>query len=140
MHLLSKIINFGLKYNTMSIGSKIKQLRELRNFTQAHMAERLNMSVGGYCKIEKDQTDVSLSKIEQIAAILETDLGTLLNFDSKQVFNQYNNYNSVITGHIHEQMINGNLRDILNDLQNQINALRNEIKVKYGKENKLDAG
>jgi transcriptional regulator with XRE-family HTH domain len=42
----------------MSIGAKIKNLRELRNYTQAYMADQLNMSVNGYSKIEREETDV----------------------------------------------------------------------------------
>ncbi len=44
----------------MSVGNKIKQLRELRNYTQQYMADRLNMSLTGYGKIERDSTDISL--------------------------------------------------------------------------------
>lgn len=44
----------------MTVGSNIKKLRELKNFTQQYMADSLNMSDGGYSKIERDETDISV--------------------------------------------------------------------------------
>lgn len=107
----------------MSIGNNIKKLRELKNYTQAYMAEKLNMSVPGYSKIENDKTDITISKINAIAEVLEADLATILNFDPKNVFNQ-NVHSSVVTGYNHQLTINGNLDDILSKLQNEINELK----------------
>lgn len=115
----------------MDIGKNIRQIRELKNFTQSYVADRLNMSIGGYSKIETGQTDVSLSKIEQIAAILETELGTLLNFDAKNIFNQYNNTNSVVTGYVETQN-NPNILQSLNDIQEHIRQVK-EALVQQGK-------
>lgn len=111
----------------MGVGKNIKQLRELRNFTQQYMAEHLNMSVGGYSKIESDQTDITLSRIEQIAEVLETELSTILNFDAKNIFNQCNNNNSFVTGTVQTQNNNENILDYLNDIQAQVASLKKEI-------------
>lgn len=71
----------------MSIGHNIKKLRELKNYTQTYMSEQLSMSLSGYSKIERDETDISLKRLQQIAEVLETDYSTILNFDSQGVFN-----------------------------------------------------
>ncbi|HRP59917.1 MAG TPA: helix-turn-helix transcriptional regulator, partial [Vicingus sp.] len=71
----------------MSIGNTIKKLRELKNYTQSYMSERLNMSLSGYSKIERDETDISLKRLRQIAEILETDYSNILNFDESKIFN-----------------------------------------------------
>ncbi len=71
----------------MSIGHNIKKLRELKNYTQTYMSEQLKMSLSGYSKIERDETDISLKRLQQIAEVLGTDYSTILNFDSKGVFN-----------------------------------------------------
>ncbi len=112
----------------MKIGENIKKLRELKNFTQAHMATQLDMSISGYAKIEKDRTDVSLSKIARIAEILETDISKILNFDAKTVFNQSHNSNCLITGNNESLNINGSLDNFLLNLQKDIN----ELKIKHG--------
>jgi transcriptional regulator with XRE-family HTH domain len=111
----------------MKIGDNIKNLRELKNLTQAYMAERLNMSISGYSKIEKNKTDVALSKILTIAEILETDISTLLNFDAKQVVYQTNNHSVVAGGHNNTQNINGNIENILTNIQEDIQKLKSEL-------------
>lgn len=108
----------------MKIGENIKKLRELKNYTQTHMAQQLDMSVSGYAKIEQDRTDVSMSKIFRIAEILETDVSGILNFDAKTVFNQTNNQNCLITGNNQNLNINGSLDKFLLDLQKDIRELR----------------
>lgn len=70
-----------------SIGRKIKKMRELKNYTQSYMAEKLNLSLSGYGKIERDETDVTLNRLQEIAEILETDYSSILNFDDRHVFN-----------------------------------------------------
>jgi transcriptional regulator with XRE-family HTH domain len=75
----------------MLLGNKIKKIRELKNFTQEYVAEQLGMSQSGYSKLEADETDVSLSRIEQIATTLGLTINDLLNFDEKVVFNISNN-------------------------------------------------
>lgn len=115
------------KENHMKIGDNIKNLRELKNYTQAYMAERLNMSISGYSKIEKNKTDVALSKILTIAEILETDISTLLNFDAKQVVYQTNNHSVVAGGYNNTQNINGNIENILSNIQEEIQKLKRNL-------------
>ena len=107
----------------MSIGDNIKKLRELKNYTQAYMAQQLEMSIPGYSKIENDKTDITVSKINAIAEILETDLATILNFDAKNVFHK-NVSTSIVTGYNHQLNINGKIDDILTNIQNEINELK----------------
>jgi len=111
----------------MEVGKNIKQLRELKNLTQSHIAERLNMSIGGYSKIESGQTDVTLSKIQRIAEILEADLATILNFDPKNIFNQYNNTHSIITGSVDTQNNDSNILKILSNIQEEITSVKHVI-------------
>lgn len=113
----------------MSIGKRIKQLRELRNYTQAHMAEKLGMTTAGYGKIERDETDVTFSKLNRIAEILETNLSTILSFDSNQVFNQYNNKTATANGIVQNQQIIGDqgLNDFFVELKNEINGIKATI-------------
>jgi transcriptional regulator with XRE-family HTH domain len=111
----------------MQVGKKIKQLRELRNFTKNDLADALNMSLSGYSKIERDETDISLQRLSKIAEILETDVSAILNFDSKQVFNQLNN--KTANGIVHHQHITGdnNLEDFFVKLKSEIETLRNDV-------------
>lgn len=76
---------------TLAIGNKIKKVRELKNFTQEYMAEKLNITQAGYSKIERDETDISFTKLNLISDILEVKLEDLISFDEKYVFNIMNN-------------------------------------------------
>lgn len=73
------------------IGNKIKNIRELRNYTQDHMAEKLGITQAGYSKIERGETDVAFSKLEEIASILEVSISDLVSFDGQKYFNSFNN-------------------------------------------------
>jgi transcriptional regulator with XRE-family HTH domain len=78
----------------MNVGEKIKKFRELKNFTQSYMADNLELSLSGYGKIERNETDISISRLESIAEVLGTDIATILTFDEKNVFNFNNNENA----------------------------------------------
>ncbi|NOU47243.1 MAG: helix-turn-helix transcriptional regulator [Bacteroidales bacterium] len=72
----------------MNIGLKIKEIRELRNFTQEHMAERLGISQVSYSRIENEQTKLDLKRFHDIARILEIDPSLILNFDKSKIFDK----------------------------------------------------
>ena len=58
----------------MIVNEKVRLFRELNQWSQEEMAERMNMSVAGYAKIERGETNISLHKLKQIASVLQIDL------------------------------------------------------------------
>lgn len=70
----------------MKVQEKIRTMREAKNWSQEEMAEKLNMSVSGYSKIERGETNPHISKLEQIAQILGIDLIELISFGEKHVY------------------------------------------------------
>lgn len=56
----------------------IRHLREQYNFSQDDMAEKLGMSKNGYGKIERGQSDLNLSRLEQIAKIFNVDISEVV--------------------------------------------------------------
>jgi len=60
------------------------------------MAARLDITRGSYSKIESGMTDVNLSRLEQIAHILDVELIQLLSFDPKQEIRDASRYLSVL--------------------------------------------
>ncbi len=84
------------------------------------------MSLSGYGKIERDETDITLQRLQQIAEVLNTDLSTILNFDSKQVFNQYNNKTASANGVVQNQQIisDKGLDDFFREIKADVNALK----------------
>lgn len=67
-------------------GLKIRQLRELRGFSQDYMASRLSISQRAYSKIERGEIKLDWNKISEIAVILEMDPVSLVSFDEHLVF------------------------------------------------------
>ena len=55
------------------------------------MADDLNMSIGGYLKIERNDVDINTEKIEKISSLLDVKPQDLLS-DDKVVLNFNNNH------------------------------------------------
>lgn len=113
----------------MSIGNNIKKMRELKNYTQAYMASQLDLSIGGYGKIERDETDVTLSRLNEIAKVLGTSLATLLEFNTSNIFNHYDNKNILQnTLFQNQQMLNEKgLGELIEKLNEEIKKLKKSI-------------
>jgi transcriptional regulator with XRE-family HTH domain len=65
----------------MAVSEKIKFIRQLKGWNQEDMAEKLEMSVNGYGAIERGETNVNLSRLEQIACIFGIELAELVGLD-----------------------------------------------------------
>lgn len=92
-----KIVTAGYFYiQTImtTIGTKIRKIRELKNLKQEHIADKLGISVTAYGKIERDETDVSYERLEQIAKAFDLTVQHILSFDEKNFFNLMNNQNA----------------------------------------------
>lgn len=83
----------------METYEKIKMMREMNQWTQEEVAEKLGMSTTGYAKIERGQTNVSVEKLKQIAQIFNINIAQLLDDNEKLVIcsigdnhSNYNNY------------------------------------------------
>ena len=60
------------------IGYRIRKLREGKDYTQDNMAGELGITAGAYAKIERGETDPSITRLMRIAEILEVDIITFL--------------------------------------------------------------
>ena len=69
----------------MNINEKIRRIRESKEWSQEQMAEKLNMSLNGYAKIERGETKLYLDKLEQIAQILDIDIVELIQSGEKNI-------------------------------------------------------
>lgn len=83
----------------MQSNEKIKLMREMKNWTQEDVAEKLSMSTTGYAKIERGQTNISVDKLKQIAQIFNVNVAQLLDDNEPFIFcsigdnhSNYNNY------------------------------------------------
>lgn len=67
----------------MAVNDKIRALRELNNWSQEDMAERMNMSKSSYSRLEREESKLDLSKLEKLAAIFKIDIAELITSDGK---------------------------------------------------------
>lgn len=69
----------------MDIGKKMNLVRTLRGWSQEEMAEKLNMSVTGYAKIERGETKLHIPRLEKIADVLGIEVKDLFE-DETNIF------------------------------------------------------
>lgn len=108
------------------IGQKIKKLRELRNYTQEYMAKKLDLSLNGYGKIEREETELTLNRLNEIAKILEVKVFDLLGFDENKIFFNQNSHDNSTGANIvlQQQEITNNER---NQYESRIDSLETQI-------------
>lgn len=70
----------------MEIYDKICILRKLHQWTQEEIAEKLNMSVNGYSKIERGKSSINIEKLKQIAQVFNIDISELISSQQSSFF------------------------------------------------------
>ncbi|MFO8087556.1 MAG: helix-turn-helix transcriptional regulator [Bacteroidales bacterium] len=88
-----------------SIAENIRLFRELENITRKEMAARLNISVSGYSKIERGEVDITISRIHQIAKILNVSMNQLINFEWSMFFSYCSRESCLSTETIREELL-----------------------------------
>jgi transcriptional regulator with XRE-family HTH domain len=56
------------------VGHRIRKIRESKDLNQQNMADKLAITAGAYAKIERGETDPSITRLFEIATILKTDV------------------------------------------------------------------
>lgn len=59
----------------------------MRGYTQEYVASELGICTKWYGKIENGRADLSYSRLQRIAKILEVDLAEIINFSEKNLLN-----------------------------------------------------
>ena len=68
----------------MEVHDKIRVMREINQWSQEEMAEKLSMSPNGYAKIERGQSSINLDKLQQIANVFNIDMHVKM-WDNKNI-------------------------------------------------------
>jgi transcriptional regulator with XRE-family HTH domain len=103
------------------LGNKIRQLRELKGFSQEYIAGQLGISQRAYSKMEMNQTKLDWVKITKIAEILEMDPMDMISFDDNLIFN-----NCKQSGKF-EKFINKIPKKLIRQYESRIDFLEKEI-------------
>jgi transcriptional regulator with XRE-family HTH domain len=57
--------------------NRIRHIRQIKGYSQDYVSMKIGISLSAYSKIERGTTDPSLSRMLQIADVLEIDLGQI---------------------------------------------------------------
>lgn len=68
--------------NSIKIGQQIRRIRQSRDLSQENIASELDITKGAFSKIERGATNVPITRLLQIAVVLEVDVREFFN-DSK---------------------------------------------------------
>lgn len=121
------------KTSTMSIGGKLRKLRQNKGYSQEYMAENLKISQKTYSNMENEKASISIETLKLLATELEVDILELLS-DGKVIV-QYNTsqdtstFNGVVNQNASEDLIN-NYKQIIEDFKVIIEDLKNQVKLK----------
>ena len=83
----------------MKIGNNIGIIREVRGYTREFMADKLNLSLNGYGKIEHNETKLKDDRLSKLAIVLDVDIDCLINLRDdmilKKSINLHDNSNEL---------------------------------------------
>lgn len=115
------------------VGQQLQQLRIKKNFTQEAMAEKLSLSTSAYCKIEYGETDLTLTRLNKIAEILNISMFELLSkIDENKHFyrpeiSDPNNTNQIKNNTHFNQEETGYLRELIRANSKLIEMLNKRV-------------
>jgi transcriptional regulator with XRE-family HTH domain len=98
------------------IGERIKAIRLTKQYTQEALAEELAMTKSAFSKIERGDTDANISRLIQIAKVLEVDVRDFFDEAPVAQFHQSQNPYGYATKQEVQEVINSiqeMLREIL---------------------------
>lgn len=122
----------------MELHEKIRVMREMNQWSQEEMAEKLAMSANGYAKIERWQTKLTFDKLNQIAQIFKIDVVELITKE-KPLFllvgdnshnygsNYYGNNEALIAENEKLKLTISHNNEIIQRQENEILALKEII-------------
>jgi transcriptional regulator with XRE-family HTH domain len=111
-----------MEFQPLQLGQKIKKLRELKNFTQSHIASELGITQSAYSKMEQGETEISYTKISKIAEVLGISPEEILTFNEQMIFNVMHNQTG--NGFVINKGISDNEKKLYED---QIAQLKEEV-------------
>ena len=125
-------MNILLRESSMEIHDKIRVMREINQWSQEEMAEKLKMSPTGYAKIEHGKTNLTVDKPKQIAQIFHIDIVELISSQDKSFFftiGDHSNNGCSFGSNSILAMENEKLKLLLDAKENEIIALKEIIEL-----------
>lgn len=116
---------------------KIRLLRELNQFSQEEMAEKMNMSPSGYAKIERGDTKLQYDKLVQIAQIFNMNLADFVDTEKGVFFCLNDNSDYIYTNYSNNDALAFEIEKLKLQLANQTNLLAHKDELLAQKEKEI---
>jgi transcriptional regulator with XRE-family HTH domain len=81
------------------VSENIRKLRELKNYTQEFMADKISVTRETYGKIERGEPGLKVDTLINIASVLEVPVTKLFDFDPQIFFNHSSNTGLINSSH-----------------------------------------
>ncbi len=96
----------------LNVGEKIKRAREDKNYSQEYMAAQLGIQQGGFSRLEKKTSEITIGELYEIANILEKPITDFLPETPAIQNNQchFNQQAGNVIHHYHYQMSDEQLK------------------------------
>lgn len=111
---------------------KIKQIRELKNYSREYLANLLDISPRAYGKIESGETQLTINRLVEISKILGITPEEILGFDTSIIFNNGTNqqggeYNNTIYNKTEIKYVQDLYERLLQEKDLRIKTLEEQI-------------
>lgn len=71
----------------MNIGKNLQIIRELNNYTQSYVAEKLGISQKSYSNLERAENDITVDTLLKVAEIYQISLARVLEINAEAILN-----------------------------------------------------
>ena len=115
-----------------NLGIKVKRMRELRNYSQEFVAEKIGVSQSNYARLEKNEIAIIDERLKLIADTLGTTPDAIKAFDDSIIFNITQGPNSAagLNCEVHNYQISPEIKQLYEDkiklLEEKIQLLQKE--------------
>jgi len=116
-----------MKKTTTSISDNIRSLREKKGLSQEKMSDLLKVSQQTYSLIEKNPEKQNLSRVQEIAKILDVKISFLLNEDESFVLNTFNQQGGNAISNVHSITNEETHKQLVKQMESEITFLRGVI-------------
>jgi transcriptional regulator with XRE-family HTH domain len=108
------------------LGIQIRNVREIKNLSQSHIASKLGISQSAYSSIENGKTKIDEEKLNDIALALDVKPEVIKNFNEQTVFNSCIQSEKAESNSI--EKIEGLYQQLLQEKETRIHYLENLLK------------
>ncbi len=111
----------------------LKKIRELKNYTQEYVSERLGISQVAYCRLESGKTRLTIKRIHELAEIFEIDPLLLLTFDENAAIGNGHNFIALRNPNVNE-------KDKIAAFETRISSLESHVLKILDQQHKKETG